>query len=131
MKAEKDSVDKTLKEVEDGLQKAQDERKLRELSLSTVTADLESSKPAMAKQKYACTFMKVQLRVAEAEKAELLEWLTNSLQRTEDVKQGKDGLEARNNTLSKTVKELECKLCEAQHMGQQEEKEIIEELSRL
>ncbi|CAN8024151.1 unnamed protein product [Ixodes persulcatus] len=57
MKAEKDSVDKTLKEVGDGLQKAQDERKQPELSLSTVTADLENSKAAMAKLKDACTFI--------------------------------------------------------------------------
>ncbi|EEC19952.1 M protein, putative [Ixodes scapularis] len=131
MKAEKDSVDKTLKEVEDELQKAQDERKQLELLLSTFTADLESSKAAMTKQKDACTFMKVQLRVAEAEKAELLEGLTNWLQRTKDAKREKDGLEARNNTLAKTVKELECNLCVAQHAGQQKEKEIIEGLSRL
>ncbi|KAG0416829.1 hypothetical protein HPB47_006102 [Ixodes persulcatus] len=85
MKAEKDSVDKTLKEVEDGLQKAQDERKQLERSLSTVTADFESSQAAVVKQNDACTSMKVQLRVAEAEKAELSKGMTNSLQCTEDV----------------------------------------------
>ncbi|CAN7978605.1 unnamed protein product, partial [Ixodes persulcatus] len=100
------TVDKTLKEVKDGLQKAQDERKQLELSLSTVTADLESSKAAMAKQKDACTFMKVLLRVAEVEKAELSEGLTNSLQCTEDIKQEKEALEARSDTLSKTVRKL-------------------------
>ncbi|CAN7975558.1 unnamed protein product, partial [Ixodes persulcatus] len=131
MKAEKDSVDKTLKEVEDGLQRAQDERKQLELSLSTVTADLESSKAAMAKLKEARTFKKVQLRVAEAEKTGLSEQLTNSLQCTKDVKQEKEALEARSDTLSKTIKELECKLCEALHTGQQKEKQMIEKLSRL
>ncbi|KAG0417762.1 hypothetical protein HPB47_005373 [Ixodes persulcatus] len=130
-KAEKDSVDKTLKEVEDELKKAQDERKQLELSLSTVTADLEGSKDGIAKLKDARTFMKVQLRVAEAEKTELSERLINSLQCTEDVKQKKEALEARSDTLSKTVKELECKLCEAQHTGQQKEKQMIEKLSRL
>ncbi|KAG0438083.1 hypothetical protein HPB47_017152 [Ixodes persulcatus] len=105
MKAEKDSVDKTLKEVGDGLQKAQDEREQLELSLS-VTADLESSKAGMAKLKDARTFMKVQLRVAEAEKTELSERLTNSLQCTEDVRQEKEALEARSDTLSNTVWEL-------------------------
>ncbi|KAG0433320.1 hypothetical protein HPB47_020037 [Ixodes persulcatus] len=105
MKAEKDSVDKTLKEVEDGLQKAQDEREQLELSLS-VAADLESSKAGMAKLKDARTFMKVQLRVAEAEKTELSERLTNSLQCTEDVRQEKEALEARSDTLSNTVREL-------------------------
>ncbi|CAN7978817.1 unnamed protein product, partial [Ixodes persulcatus] len=131
MKAEKGSVDKKLKEVEDGLQKAQDERKQLELSLSTITTDLKSSQAAMDKLKDACTFMKVQLGVAEAEKAELSEQLNNSLQCTEYVKQKKEALEARSDTLSKTVKELECKLCEAEHTGQQKEKETIDELSRL
>ncbi|KAG0412407.1 hypothetical protein HPB47_010463, partial [Ixodes persulcatus] len=64
-------------------------------------------------------------------KSELSEWLTNSLQCTEDVKQEKEALEARNDTLSTTVKEVECKLCEAQHMSQQKKKEMIDELSRL
>ncbi|CAN8020603.1 unnamed protein product, partial [Ixodes persulcatus] len=131
MKAEKDSVDKTLKEVEDGLQKAQDEHEQLELSLSTITADLESSKAGMAKLKDARTFMKVQLRVAEAAKTEHSERLTNSLQCTEDVKQEKEALEARSDTLPKTVKELECKLCKAQHTGQQKEKQLIDKLSRL
>ncbi|KAG0439938.1 hypothetical protein HPB47_016459 [Ixodes persulcatus] len=131
MTAEKDSVDKQLKEVENGLQKAQDERKQLELSLSTITADLESSQAAVAKLEDACTFMKEQLGVAEAEKAELSEQLTNSLRYTQDVKQEKEVLEARSDMLSNTIKELECKLCEAQHMGQQKEKEMIDELSRL
>ncbi|KAG0413080.1 hypothetical protein HPB47_009772 [Ixodes persulcatus] len=51
----------------------------------------------------------------KTEKAELSERLTNSLQCTEDFKQEKEALEARSDTLSKTVKELECKLCEAQY----------------
>lgn len=85
----------------------------------------------MAKLKDACAFVKVQLGFAEAEKSELSERLTNSLQCTEDIKQETEALEARSDTLSKTVKELECRLCEVQHMGQQKEKEIIEELSRL
>lgn len=50
-----------------------------ELLLSTVTADLESSQAAMAKLEDVYTFMKVRLSVAEAEKAELSERLTNSL----------------------------------------------------
>ncbi|CAN7942092.1 unnamed protein product, partial [Ixodes pacificus] len=131
MTAEKDSVDKQLKEVENVLQKAQDERKQLELLLSTVTADLENSQAAVAKLEDACTFLKEQLGVAEAEKAELSERLTNSLRCTEDVKQEKEVLEARSDMLSKTIKELECKLCEAQHTGQQREKEMIDELSRL
>ncbi|KAG0425818.1 hypothetical protein HPB47_027036 [Ixodes persulcatus] len=131
MKAGKNSVDKKLKEVGGGRQKAQDERKQLKLSLSTVTADLKSSQAAMAKLRDACTFMKVQLCVAEAEKAELSELLTNSLQCREDVKQEKEALEAKSDSLSKTVKELECKLCEAQYTGHQKEKKTIDELSRL
>ncbi|XP_029831378.2 golgin subfamily B member 1 [Ixodes scapularis] len=131
MTAEKDSVDKQLKEVENGLQKAQDERKQLELSLSTVVADLENSQAAVVKLEDACTFLKEQLGVAEAEKAELSERLTNSLRCTEDVKQEKEVLEARSGMLSKTIKELECKLCEAQQTGQQREKEMVDELSRL
>ncbi|XP_040064323.1 kinesin-like protein KIF20B [Ixodes scapularis] len=131
MKAKKDSIDRTLKEAEDGLQKAQDESKPLEISLSTVTAGLKSSQAAMAKLKDACTFMKVELGVAEAEKAELLERLINSLQSTEDVKQEKEAVDARSDTLSKTVKQIECKLCETQDMDRQKNKEMIVELSRL